>query len=306
MTDSVRRRLVDAKSSAMAQPGLRWLPWAKRRLMRRSEGEASLLERFARQNGRPLDLTNPQTFNEKLYCRMVRWNRRMDPLFTDLADKFAVRPYVSRKVGEQHLVPLLWHGTDPRRIPFDRLTPAYVIKTNHGCRYVIVVTGAPDPEDVIRGATTWLRHNYYWSFREYQYYHIRPRVIIEKHIANEAGAGSFVYRFWCFHGRPHIVSVGNYERSMAVCYDLEWNQLELRHHKRVVARPALEEPKNFDRMIEVASRLSEDFDFVRVDLFNVDGRVYFNELTFTPGAGEYQFTPAEWDLELGRLWSMRD
>ena len=104
----------------------------KRQLLRRSEGEAFLLRRYARIHGKPLNLTNPQTYTEKLFWRMITWNRGdMPPRFTQLADKYAVRAHVAGLVGEQHLIKLFWHGTDPRAIPFDQLPDEYVIKPNH-------------------------------------------------------------------------------------------------------------------------------------------------------------------------------
>src|SRR5689334_18346040 len=93
----------------------------KRKVFRRSEGEAFLLRRYARIHGKPLNLTNPQTYTEKLFWRMITWNRGdMPPRITQLADKYAVRAHVARLVGNQHLIKLLWHGNDPRAIPFER------------------------------------------------------------------------------------------------------------------------------------------------------------------------------------------
>ena len=161
----------------------------KRRVMRRSDGERYLLEKYLRVHGKHLNVTNPQTFTEKLFCRMISWNRDHNPIFTQLADKYTARAYVSKKVGEQHLVKLLWHGTDPRAIPYDTLPAEYVIKTNHGRRGNIVVKGNPDRIDIISQLSNWLKSNYYWSDREYQYYHIKPRVMIEAYLRNQDGSG---------------------------------------------------------------------------------------------------------------------
>lgn len=283
-----------------------WLGNVRRWALRRSEGERLLLERFARAYGRPLDLANPQTFTEKLFCRMVRWNRHMDPEFSRLADKLAVRGYVSSKVGDEHLVKILWQGSGPAQIPFDRLPANYVIKPNHGSGDVVAVTGASDRDDLIRSAKKWLGTNYYWQCREYQYYRIPPRLMIEEFLANADGSEAPVYRFWCFDGVPHLVSVGNMSRSMNPYYDMAWNLLELQPLPKNLPQPRLERPEHLEQMIAVASRLSEDFDFVRVDLYDVSERILFSELTFTPRAGYLDFKPAEWDLKLGRLWTMRE
>ena len=112
----------------------------KRRVMRRPEGEALLLHRYVRIHGKPLNLTNPQTFTEKLFWRMITWNRGdMPQRFRQLADKYAVRTHVAKTVGEEYLIKILWQGSDPRAIPFDRLPAEYVIKPNHSSGEVIIV-----------------------------------------------------------------------------------------------------------------------------------------------------------------------
>src|SRR5574338_722243 len=103
----------------------------RRRVMRRSEGEAFLLRRYSRIHGNPLNLANPRTFTEKLFWRMITWNRGdMPTRFRPLADKYAVRAYVAKTVGEKYLIKLLWQGSDPRTIPFELLPAEYVIKPN--------------------------------------------------------------------------------------------------------------------------------------------------------------------------------
>ncbi|HSA85216.1 MAG TPA: ATP-grasp fold amidoligase family protein, partial [Nitrospira sp.] len=110
---------------------------ARRRVMRRSEGEAILLRRYFQIHGKPFNPVNPQTFTEKLFSRMIRWNwGDIPPRFTQLADKYAVRAHVARTVGEEYLIKLLWHGDNPSAIPFDRLPAEYVIKPSHAAGQV--------------------------------------------------------------------------------------------------------------------------------------------------------------------------
>ena len=275
----------------------------KRRVMRRSDGERYLLEKYFRVHGKHLNVTNPRTFTEKLFCRMISWNRGHNPIFTQLADKYTARAYVSKKVGEQHLVKLLWHGTDPRAIPFDTLPAEYVIKTNHGSRSNIVVKGNPDRIDVISQLSDWLKSNYYWSDREYQYYHIKPRVMIEEYLRNQDGSGPLDYKFWCFKGTPEVIHVDNPTHDINPFYDTQWNQLDL-HYRVHASRPAIAKPNNFEQMISIASELSVGFDFVRIDLYNLDGKTYFGEFTFTHTAGNYKLRPEIWDVKLGEKWEM--
>lgn len=292
---------------AMERPSIRWLRSVRRHILRRSEGERTLLDRFAGTQGYLLDPANPRTYTEKLYCRMVRWNRRIDPKYTRLADKLAVRPYVRERVGEHRLSKLLWQGTDPTLIPFDDLPDRYVIKANHGCGFVVLVAGTPpDRGAVIRKASGWLTTNLYWVAREYQYFHIPPRLFVEEYLANADGSEALVYRFWCFHGVPALVAVTNFAQTINPYYDLDWNQLDFTASGRILDRPRFPRPVNFDDMVDVAVRLSKDFDFVRVDLYSVDNQVRFGELTFTPGAGFTHINPKDWDLKLGRLWTLAD
>jgi hypothetical protein len=234
---------------------------------------------------------------------MISLNRRQNPKFTQLSDKYEARAYVRSKVGEQHLIKLLWHGKDPRAIPFDTLPAQYVIKTNHGSGQIIVVKGKADRSDVISRLSGWLKTNYYWSYREYQYFHIKPRVMIEEYLRNQDGSGPLDYRFWCFKGIPEVIQVDNHAHDINPFFTPQWNQLDL-YYREGVSRPAIAKPINLEQMISIASRLSAGFDFVRVDLYNLDGQIYVGELTFTPTAGELKLRPESWDLKLGEKWEV--
>jgi hypothetical protein len=171
----------------------------KRHVMRRSEGEAFLLEKYARLHGQPLDVANPQRFTEKLFRRMIAVNRGENPEFTTLSDKYSVRAYVASKVGEEYLIKLLWHGEDPSNIPFDALPTEYVIKSNHACRQVIVVKGDVDRTDIRRRVSGWLKINFYWANREHQYFHMKPRVLIEEYLKSQDrwdASGLRILVFW--------------------------------------------------------------------------------------------------------------
>lgn len=273
----------------------------KRRMLRRSEGKRILLHRFARVHGRQLNVTNPRTFSEKLFCRMIALNCEADPLFTLVSDKFAARAYVADRVGEQHLVKLLWHGEDPSVIPFERLPSEYVIKTNHGSSQIVVVRGKADRTDIIEKLSGWLKKNYYWSCREAQYYDVKPRVMIEEYLRSQDGSGPLDYRFWCFNGVPEVIQVDNHAHDINPFYDIHWNQLDL-YYRDHAARTSIPKPINYERMLALASQLSTGFDFVRVDLYNIDGNIYFGEFTLTPTAGELKLRPESWDVKLGEKW----
>jgi hypothetical protein len=127
-------------------------------------------------------------------------------------------------------------------------------------------------------------------------------VIVEEYLKNEDGTGPLDYRFWCFGGIPEVIQVDNHAHDINPFFDTKWNLLDL-YYRDGAARPALGKPKNFEQMLVVASRLSEGFDFVRVDLYNIDGKIYFGEMTFTP-AGSLKFRPPIWDFRLGEKWKI--
>lgn len=282
---------------------LKKLRGLKRRLLHCAEGEGILLQKYYRLHGKHLDLKNPQKFSEKLFSRMIFLNRKNNYQFTRLADKYLARTYVSSRVGDEYLIKLLWHGKDPYKIPFERLPEQYVIKTNHGSGSVIVINGKVDKLDVTRRLSDWLKTNYYWVAREYHYFHIKPQVMIEEYLENVDLSAPLDYRFWCFNGTPEIIQVDNHAHDINPFFDTHWNQLDLSYREGATL-PAIKKPTNLEEMLTVSARLSADFDFVRVDLYNISGKIYFGELTFTPVAGGFKFQPESWDLKLGQKWEM--
>ena len=273
----------------------------KRHVFRRSEGERLLLQQYVKGTGKQLNMESPETFSEKLYCRMISWNRGHAPIFTQLADKYTAREHVAKKIGQEHLVKLLWHGTDPDAIPFDALPDDHVIKTNHGSALVIVVKEKADRKEIIEKLRAWLKSNYYWAGREHQYYGIKPRIMIEEFLSNEDGSSPLDYRIWCFEGVPELIQVDNRAHDINPFFDTKWNHLDL-HYRPGAPRPAVPKPSNLDEMLAIASKLSSGFGFIRVDLYSVRGAIYFGEYTFTP-AGSLTISPKHWDVTLGRKWS---
>jgi TupA-like ATPgrasp len=234
---------------------------------------------------------------------MISLNRKPNQKFTLVSDKYLARAYAGSKVGEQYLVKLLWHGEDPTQIPFDALPGKYVIKTNHASKQIIIVDGPADRADIIRKLSVWLKSNHYWSAREYQYFHIKPKIMIEEYLRNQDGREALDYRFWCFNGVPEVIQVDNHAHDINPFFDTKWNQLDL-YYREGASRPSIERPANLEQMNLIASHLSANFDFVRIDLYNIDGEIYFGEFTLTPTAGELKLRPESWNLRLGEKWRM--
>lgn len=273
----------------------------KTTINRRAEGEKHLKNLYLKIHGKELNTKTPEAFSEKLFCRMIDINKSGNKTYSKLADKYRVRNHISRTIGEKYLVQLLWHGTDPYEIPFETLPEKYVIKTNHGSGMVISVCDKINKQEIIGTLSKWLTKNYYDADREYHYAAINPVILIEEYLDDKKYLGPLNYSFWCFNGQTSIIQVDNSKRNINPFYDTNWNKLPLTSRRNLPDYLA-EKPENLDEMVSVAHALAKDFDFVRVDLYNVNGQIYFGELTFTPGSGRFQFLPKEWDYDLGQHW----
>jgi len=272
----------------------------KRRIFKSSDGEKVIRERYFKLHGRELDLAHADTFTDKLYRRMIDINRSGNATFTRLADKYLVRDYVCEKIGSAYLVPLLWSGIDPSKIPFDDLPQKFVVKTNHGSGSNLLVEQPVDRRTIVEKLKGWLGQNYYWTLREYQYFKIKPRILVEKFLETNGG-WPLDYRVWCFDGKPEVIQVDNHDHNINPFYDLNWSRLAL-HYRDPGIKQEIERPVNLGEMLSVAARLSEGFDFVRVDIYSFDGKIYFGEMTFMPAAGSFRLMPEEWENRLGKKW----
>jgi hypothetical protein len=125
--------------------------------------------------------------------------------------------------------------------------------------------------------------------------------MIEEYLRTPDGNGPLDYRIWCFKGVPEVIQVDNYAHSINPFFDTKWSQLDL-YYREGVSRPPIAKPIHLEQMISIASKLTAGFDFVRVDLYDIDGKIYFGEFTFTPTAGELKLRPEIWDVKLGAKW----
>jgi hypothetical protein len=149
----------------------------------------------------------------------------------------------------------------------------------------------------------WLASDYYWHGREAQYYGIPPRILIEEYLTNEDGSSPFDYKVYCFNGTPEQILVRNHTHDICPFFDTTWNLLDLTDEVGAV-RPWVPKPAKLDEMLALAAKLSVGFGYVRLDFYNVRGRVYFGEFTFTPAGGIIKYDPECWDLTLGEKWDL--
>jgi hypothetical protein len=273
----------------------------KHNIQRRLEGEEIIKQSYRSIFGIELNLKTPKKFSEKLFRRMVMVNRYGNRTYTRLANKILAREYVSKKIGAQYLPEMLWHGKRPEDIPFMDLPEKTIAKTNHGSGGNFVMQKPIDKEAIIAKLHHSLSVNFYWQSREAQYYRIPPRVFVEEFLDDYHANGPLDYRIWCFHGNPEFIQVDDHSHGINPFYDLGWNKLDLSYRQNFLPFD-MERPTNLEEMLSIASALSSDFDFVRVDLYSIAGKTYFGELTFSPVAGQFKLNPESWDDVLGAKW----
>jgi hypothetical protein len=229
-------------------------------------------------------------------------------IWTILSDKLLVRDYIANKIGNEHLIPLLWKGENPDEIPFDDLPSKFVIKTNHGCHYNIIVKDKAelDQAKTKRQLKKWLNENFCENSSfgiAWAYKNIRPSIIIESFI-NTNGNVPWDYKVFCFSGRAAFIQINidrfgdDYEKF----FDRAFTPLDLICHGKKTYPKQIVPPDNSNEMLSVAESIAESFDFIRVDLYNANGKVYIGELTCYSGAGRVAFFPKKYNFLFGEKW----
>ncbi len=255
--------------------------------------------------GRRLNLKNPKRYTEKL-----QWYKlyHRDPLMAQCADKYEVRAYIEKKGLGNILNECYGVYQSEDDIDFDVLPEQFVIKATNGAGGVGIEIckdkSQLDIPKLKKELHRWLKPQKNGGGREWVYYQYKPKLMIEKYLAPGKGENSLVdYKFFCFNGEPYCLYVmnecfteGGVRQNI---YDLDFNVMPYMREKIKPIHTKINKPDNFDEMIEIARKLSEDFPYVRVDLYDIDGRVLFGELTFFPESGYYDFEPDEFDFVLG-------
>lgn len=259
--------------------------------------------------GKELNLESPKNFTEKM-----QWLKLYDrnPLYPLCADKFRVRDFVSERIGEEYLIPLIHATDDPETIPFNVLPKKYIIKTNHTSGYNMIYKDEKihffdkveefNERKVVKILNSWLKKNIFYENREWEYKKILPKVVVEELLADDVNNGVLNdYKIHCFNGQPKFIQT-IFDRNKKVkenWFDLNWNSIDLHYFSKF--KKQIEKPSNLQELLRVARILSKDFNYVRVDLYSIKGKVLFGELTFHPYSGLMKFKPSEWDVKLGDL-----
>lgn len=223
-----------------------------------------------------------------------------------MVDKYEAKEYVKNIIGEKYIIPTIAVYDNFDNIDFNILPNKFVIKSTHDCGGIIICEDKNklDIDYSRKKICKSLKRNYYYTNREWPYKNVKPKIIIEKYMKNENNKGLDDYKIFCFNGNPYCILVcsnrnGNFKNTDF--YDINWNLLPFTRELHENNPKKNKEPKNLKEMLEIAKKLSKNIPFVRVDLYEINGKVYFGELTFYPSAGFESFKPASWDYKLGEM-----
>jgi hypothetical protein len=277
---------------------------ATRKLIRKIAGSlpdrAYLFFRFRRQFGYWPDKAAPRTFNERLLW--YKLSTRGDPRYVRLVDKIEAKEYAAERIGREHIIPTLWFGEELPSRPKRAWPIPYVIKASHGWAQNHFVRAEQDQNwtEIEEMAARWLRHVHGRATREWPYTEVCPRLLVEPYM----GRGNLFpvdYKFYVFNGVVKMVHARTAEHRRAI-FDPDWNRLNFEFV--YPSDPTqIDAPLTLDKMRNAAEALGRGLPFVRVDLYEIHGRMYFGELTLFPEAGFGRFSPEGADVLVGMMWN---
>ncbi len=274
------------------------------KLLRLTEGndeKITILQYLIKNNYKP-DLKNPKGLTEKLLWLKLNYYKED---YGKYVDKFEVRNYVEEKIGKKYLNEFYGVYDSVSQINFDAFPYQFVLKGTHGSGYNIIVEDRSqlNIKQTKKKLNRFLSQNYYNKYQEAIYKNVKPRIIAEKYISKIDNYSVVEYKFFCYNGVPKYLYAEKKEiEGIQKCfYDLEWNKILPQKHNPLFIKSTFMKPNNLDEMLEVATKLSEGFIFLRVDLYSVGNKITFGELTFFSSAGLKKSTIERFNIEFGNL-----
>lgn len=265
--------------------------------------EKVIKKQFKKRIGKTLDLNNVKTYNEKL--QWLKLHDRND-LYTKLVDKYEVKKIVSKIIGDEYIIPTLGVWEKFNDIDFDKLPEQFVLKCTHDSGGIII---CKDKNKLNYKKAKFrfnriIKRNYYYRQREWPYKNIKPRIIAEPYLEDKKYGELRDYKFFVFNGEVKLMYIATNRQGNGETYfdffDKKFNHLDIINgHPNAPVCP--EKPVNFDRMIKLAEKIAKNFIHARVDFYEVNGKIYFGEITFYHMSGFVPFVPEKWDLELGQM-----
>lgn len=260
--------------------------------------------RYYLRTGKKLNLKHPQTFNEKLQWLKL-YDRR--DIYTTMVDKYDAKKYVADIIGEEYIIPTLGIYKSFEEIDFEKLPNQFVIKCTHDSGGVIICRDKKqfDYDKAKKKINKIMKMNYYYFSREWPYKNVKPRIIIEEYMSDSKQKVLKDYKFYCFNGIPKYLYVSegleNHETAKISFFDMDFNFAPFKRNDFAGFEKKPTRPKNFDKMVELAKILSKDIKFIRVDFYEINNKIYFGELTFSPCSGYMPFEPEEYNYILGEM-----
>ncbi|MCR4695126.1 MAG: glycosyl transferase [Pseudobutyrivibrio sp.] len=264
------------------------------------DDEKFLIKQFKIRTGYELNLDKPKTFNEKIQWLKVNY---YNPMYTELTDKIRAKEIVGNIIGNEHIIPTIgvWHSFS--QIDFSTLPKQFVLKCNHnsGGVYVCKDKEKMDVLETGKQFDSWMKENYYWPGREWNYKDISPKIFAEEYIENEDGSSIDDYKIFCFEGKAKAIQVDfdrftNHRRNL---YTTDWDYIDGSILYPNDKSHIIPKPEALDKMLFIAEKLSQGFPHARVDLYYVNHHIYFGEITFFHGSGYEKFTPPELGIKFG-------
>ena len=297
------KKYIRAIPKYLSDPDYRFLINAGLGMYDNMPDEQYLGRKFKSCMGKPLNLEAPKTFNEKLQWLKL-YDRR--PEYTVMVDKYKVREYIKEKLGEEYLIPLVGVWDNPDEIEFDLLPDRFVLKCNHNsglgmfiCKDKSKLTSR-DIKRIRKNLARGLAQDYYLTGREWPYKGVSRKIVCEKYMEDASTSELRDYKIYTFNGQAKLCMI-NQERGIhtrADYFDKDFNRLDFTWgYDHADALP--EKPKNYEMMYRLAEKLAIGTAELRVDFYEVNGQVYFGELTFFDGSGFDKIEPVEWDYKLG-------
>lgn len=255
---------------------------------------------YRREFNKELDLENPKGYNEKLF-----WIKLYDhrPEYTTMVDKYAVKKYVADKIGKEYIIPTLGVWDRVEDIDWDKLPNQFVLKCTHDSGGLVICRDKSklDKDAAKKKLRMSMKRNYYKAGREWPYKDVPRRILAEKYMEDKSVGELPDYKFFCFDGEVKALFIGTERGTGDVkfdYYDADFNHLNL-IQEHPMSGKVLPKPQHFEKMKELAAYLSKGLPQVRVDFYNINGDIYFGELTFFHHGGVIPFHPEEWDYIFG-------
>ena len=295
-------KLMKAGIKFLCDPQYRFLIMAGMGMYNQLPDDEYLIRKYRAAMGKELHLDAPITFNEKL-----QWLKLYDrkPEYTMMVDKYAVRQYVADTIGEEYLIPLLGVWDSPNEIDFDALPNQFVLKCNHNSGLGMCICKDKSKLDIPKVKAELrkgLDQDYYLTGREWPYKNVPRKIIAEKFMTDFRYNQLVDYKLMCFNGMVYCTFTCT-DRHLkdglkVTFFDNSWKKLPFERHYSSETKE-IQPPVQFEQMKKLAEILAKDISFGRVDFYEVNGKIYFGELTFFPGSGMEEFTPDEWDYKIG-------